>query len=186
MPFRRRSFRSFRRPSRHYQWVRVNANDTAMITSPGHYTEDLLLSFRSELGLGVQLPEITIWRIRIKISVAIKWIAAPVNFESAGVIVGIFVEDMANTLVGVETHPYAQSYMMYQTVYYQEAVMQGERQIAANNIDFLSKEFDIKARRKLRNLDDTLLLQVGTTGAAVSLLDGLAWNASILTTVGRR
>jgi len=172
--------------SRHYTWVRQSANDTAVPASPAGYQEDLLLPLRSELALGVNLPEITIWRIHLKISITIRFIAAVVNAEAAGVILGIFVGDNANTFVAVNTRPFSEHWLMYKTLYYNEAVMQGEAPAANNANGVIVHEFDIKARRKLQGVDDTLLMQVFPTGAAIASLQGLAWSQSTLITIGRR
>lgn len=187
MPYRRRFGRGIRRVRRNWQWARTTSNDTAIITLPGHYQEDLLASFKSEYGFSINLPDITIWRVRLRISVAIKWAAAPVNFETGGFIIGVFVDDPNFTIQGVETHPYMEKFMMYGATYYSEAIMQGGREPAAGVIDYFTKEYDIKARRRLGNIEDSLILQVGGTGAgAVVSLNGLSWTSSVLLSLGRR
>lgn len=181
---RRTTFR--RRVRRNWQWARMTSNDTAVIASPGHYTEDLLSTFKSEYGFSVNFPDITIWRVRLRISVNIRFVAAPVNFESIGFIMGMFVDDPAFTLLGVETKPYMEKYMYYGATFYEEFVEQGAPQVTASGSQFMNKEYDIKARRRLGNIEDTLLMQVGTTGAGTASLGGLAWTSSTLLSLGRR
>lgn len=186
MPLRRSYTRGRRRPRRNWQWARVTSNDVTQITAPGHYNEDLLSSFKAVYGFSANFPDITIWRVRIKISVGINFVAAPVNFETAGVVCGFFVEDMAFTLQGVETQPYMERFMWYETVYYQEMVAQGAPQLSANANQWIVKSFDLKSRRRLSNVNDTLVMQVGTTGQPVNKMIGLSWNGSILLSLGRR
>lgn len=166
--------------------MRNTSSDSSVVNSPGHYTEDLLVSFKNEYGFTINFPDITIWRVILRISLSIKWIAAPVNFEQAGFILGLFVDDPNFTLQGVESHPYAEKYMYYGATYYTEAIMAGERTIAANNTDVITKNFDIKARRRLGNIEDSLLMQVGTTGSPVASFQGLSWTQSVLISLGRR
>lgn len=182
--FIRRGFR--RRVRRNWQWARMTSADTAVITTPGHYSEDLLSTFKSEFGFSVNFPDITIWRIRLRISVGVHWIASPVNFEQAGYILGVFVDDPNFTIQGVETHPYMEKFMFYGATYYTEAIMAGEALPVGGATNFLTKEYDIKARRRLGNIEDSLIMQVGTTGSAVADLHGLSWSSSVLLSLGRR
>jgi len=186
MAFRSFRRRSFRRTARKYQWVRVGANDTATPAAPTPYQEDLLASYKTNLGIIVNLPEITIWRIHLKISVTIRFIASITNTEAAGVNVAVFVEDPTNVIVNSFTKPYSEQFMWWQTTYVNEAVMMGEAAPANSGNFVIVKEYDIKARRRLRNIDDSLLLQVSPVGSAVASMQGLAWNASTLITVGHR
>lgn len=175
-----------RRVRRNWQWARATSNDTSIITLPGHYQEDLLASFKSEYGFSVNFPDITIWRIHLKISVSIKWAAAITNPEAAGVILGVFVDDPSFTIQGVETHPYMEKFMYYGATYYSEMLAMGEREPANNQVDQIVITRDIKARRRLGNVEDSLILQVGGTGATLVSLQGLSWSSSVLLSLGRR
>lgn len=181
---RRTGFR--RRPKRNYQWARFTSADTAIKVAPAFYTEDLLTTLKSEYGFSVNFPDITIWRIHLRISVAIKWTNPVVNLEQNGVVVGVFVDDPAFTLQGVNTHPYMEKFMMYKMCYYSEAMMLGDRIPANGATDFFMKDFDIKTRRRLGNIEDSLILQVGPSGSGVAELDGLSYSGSVLLSLGRR
>lgn len=110
------------------------------------------------------------------------------NTEAAGVIVGLFVDDpVSQTLSGVNAHPYMERYMYYRAHYYNEAVMSGERAAAANNVDYLVlPEIQTKTRRRLANIEDTLILQVGPTGSAIASLNGLSWSSNVLLSLGKK
>jgi len=182
----RRTFRRTR-SRRNWQWVRSTTNDVTVVTPPNFYSEDLLQSLRTEFGISAQFPDITIWRIRIKISAKITWIAAPAAQYSAGMTIALFVDDPSFTLQSALLKPYSEKYMYYGTKYYSEAVMLGERGIAANNTDYLNSDWlDIKARRRLGNVDDSLVLQVIPTGSDVSSFQGISFTQSTLVSLGRR
>lgn len=122
----------------------------------------------------------------MKISVSIKWAASIPNPETSGVIVGVFVDDASFTLQSVGLKPYSEKYMLYDAFYYAEAQMQGARIPVATNTDSYTKVYDIKSRRRLGNIEDTLVLQVAPTGSAVATLQGLSWSTSTLLSLGRR
>lgn len=157
-------------------------------TSPNFYQEDLLSSFKSAYGFSINFPDITIWKVIIKISVAIKWAASVPNTEAAGVIVSLFVDDpVSQTLASAGTHPYMERYMYWRAHYYNEAVMMGERAAAANNVDYLVlPEIVTKTRRRFSNIEDTLLLQVAPFGSAIASLNGLSWSSDVLLSLGKK
>ncbi len=182
---RRTGFR--RRVRRNFQWARLTSNDVTVVVPPAFYQEDLLSSFKAAYGFSINFPDISIWRVRLRISVAIKWTAGVVNPETAGVIVGVFVDaPTVQTLASVGLQPYAEKYMYYHAHYYSEAIMGGGRVPAANIVDFYTFPIDIKVKRRFANIDDTLVLQVAPTGAAVASLNGLSWTSSVLMSLGRR
>ncbi len=183
----RRFVRSVRRQRKNWQWVRGTFNDVTVVTPPAFYTEDLLQSLRTEYGISAQFPDIVIWRIHIKISAKITWVAAPAAQMSAGFIIALFVDDPAFTLQSAGLKPYSEKFMFYGATYYSEAIMAGERGIAANNTDYLNSGWlDIKARRRLGNIDDSLILQVVPTGTDVSSFQGISVTHSTLVSLGKR
>lgn len=123
----------------------------------------------------------------MKVSVSIKWIATAINNpEAAGVILGVFVDDPNFTIQGVETHPYMEKFMFYGATYYSEMLAMGEREPTSGNVDQIVIVKDIKARRRLGNVEDSLIMQVGGTGASLVSLNGLSWSSSVLLSLGRR
>jgi len=187
MPAVRRYRRFTRRPRKNWQWVRGTFNDVTVVTPPAFYTEDLLQSLRTEYGISAQFPDIVIWRIHIKISAKITWVASPAAQFAAGMIIAMFVDDANFTLQSAGLKPYSEKYMYYGETYYSEAVMLGERGIAANNTDYLNTGWlDVKSKRRLGNIDDTLILQVVPTGTDVSSFQGISVTHSTLVSLGRR
>lgn len=183
--FRRTTFR--RRVRKNWQWVRGTFNDVTVVAPPGFYQEDLLQSLRTEFGISAQFPDIVIWRIHIKISAKITWVAAPAAQYAAGMLIALCCDDSAFTLKSSLTSPYSEKWMFYGQTFYSEAVQAGERGIAANNTDYLNSGWlDIKTRRRLANIDDTLLLQVVPSGSDVSSFQGISVTHSTLISLGRR
>lgn len=121
----------------------------------------------------------------MRVSVTIRFAASITNSEAYGAIVAVYCDNMGFTLENVATHPFAERYMLYHTMYYNEAVMQGELPAAANANGYMVREFDIKARRRLQNIEDTLILDIAGTGGLASL-QGVSWSASTLMSLGRR
>lgn len=184
----RRRFRPYmRRPRKNWQWVRGTFNDVTVVTPPNFYSEDLLQSLRTEYGISAQFPDIVIWRIRIKISAKFTWVAAPAAQMAAGFIVALFVDDPSFTLQSAGLKPYSEKYMYYGETYYSEALMQGSRYPAGNNVDFLNSGWlDVKARRRLGNIDDSLILQVCPTGSDIANFQGISVTHSTLVSLGKR
>ena len=174
-----------RRARHNLQWARFTSNDTGTVTPPAAYVEDLLLTWKTEYGFSVNLPDIVIWRVRFRISISIKFPASIVNPEAYGAVVGLYTDTLGLTQLSVSAHPYFEKFMWYQTVYYSEAVMAGEAQPVANATGMIVKEFDVKARRRLGNVEDTLILNVGPTGGLASA-QGLAFSGSVLMNLGRK
>jgi hypothetical protein len=157
----------------------MNSNDVAVVVPPAFYQEDLLTTFKAEFGFTVNFPDIVIWRIRLKLTLHLKYPAAITNEETYGALVGFFVDDAAFGLKSVGTFPYAEKYMWYETIYNMEAVMSGAPVPVANGFGSLVHNFDIKTRRKLGNIEDTLIMQVAPVGGLASI-NGISWNASVL------
>lgn len=182
---RTRTFVRRTRPKINWQWARETSNDVVIITPPSYYLEDLLASFKSAYGFNINFPDIVIWRIHLRISVTVRFPASIVNPEAYGVLVTVYPEDMNFIQENAVTHPYMERFMYYKTLYYSEAVLGGEAQPVANSNGTLFHEFDIKAHRRLANLEDTLILQVAPTGGLASL-QGLSWSSSVLLKMGKR
>lgn len=183
MAFRRR-FRTFRRRRHNWQWARFTSNDTTVVPGGQTYTEDLLATFKNEFGFSVNFPDIVIWRIKLKISVHVTFPATIANPEAYGALVGVFVDDPGFTLKVVSTAPYMEKFMWYENMYYSEMVAGGAAVPVANGSGFIVRQFDIKAHRRMGNVEDSLLLQVAPVGLLTNL-NGLSYNGSVLLKMGR-
>lgn len=177
--------RGARRPRRNWQWARFTSNDTGVVAPPNAYIEDLLTTWKAEYGFSVNLPDITIWRVRFRVSIRITYPAAIVNPESYGVVLGLYTDNIALTQLSVATKPYFEKYMWYETIYVGSAVMNGAPFPVANGTLLLHRDFDVRARRRLANVEDTLILNVAATGGLLDA-NGLSFSGSVLMSLGRR
>ena len=166
---RRRSFPAARfSPARrkpHWMWIRSQANSVSPIIAPAFNTADLLLNYRTLAGIDLNLPEFTIWRFRIKVSIKFNVTAATLESNS-GVTVAAFVDNMAATFTNPVAAVFDERYLIWDTIFAFSALQQG-----ANGGDVLNatnlamyKEYDVKSHRKLGNIGETLLFQIAPLG----------------------
>lgn len=176
MPFRRRFARRSMRSRPHYAWARQAVNNVSPVQGPSINHEDLLSTYRSQSGgIIINLPEITVWRIHLKISIAIKYTSAA--FSSAdSVFVGLAVlphqQDVAGE-ISYFTNQFSYQYLVWDELYV-SAGLENVQNVAVSttNDQVLYKEYDIKARRRFRNLDDDLVLQIiSTHNTSFNLVD---------------
>lgn len=177
---RRRSFGMRRRRS-NYVWVRGTENDAVPVNPPGMIAHDMLDKYRTTAGITLNIPEFTIWRIRISISC--KFTLNPDTFtENSGILHALFVEQADLTKVPFPvTEPYNEKYLMYDMYYAAEQIIQGATPVAAPAAanQFASyRVYDIKSHRRLGNLNDTLWVVTQPTGNVSGMTT--SWTYSIL------
>ncbi len=166
MPYtarRRYPFAIQRKRRRKTMWVRDQMN---LINPVSPVAFDLFSTWRTFMGFSVNLPDITIWRLRIRISITGKISVANSVKASNGVSIGCWVDSKNQSLTTVTSAPNEQHYLIYDQIPCAEAFMQSTNNfnsLAANEI-YLFKDYDIKAHRKMPNVDDTLWFQVVQTG----------------------
>lgn len=159
---RYRSYRVRSHKRRHkYQWIRSTENNASPSASLN--TIDLLTNWRSQLGISINLPDITIWRVRIKISIIIGGLATVSSND--GVLATMFVDGIHETVLSQILRPYDQKDMIYDMMYATETLKFSTDSGTPTNV-MLWRENDIKARRRLRAIDDTLFLQLAASGNA--------------------
>ena len=176
MPYRRMATRTFvPRKKARYLWVRETVN---MIGAAPLNNFDLLSNFRQAQGITLNLPDIVIWRIILKISIRLDvGLSVPAN---TGAMVALFVDDTElNLAQNPVTAPYSQQYLMWDTLYSAQQILNSGSAVAAGpTLPVLYNQYDIKSHRKLRNIDQTLHMQVAAQGSAV--LHEISHTASIL------
>lgn len=186
MPRRGGFRRGFRRRRRKWQWVRQTGNNTTVVVPPADEFIDLLADWKAQFGFTVNLPEITIWRVRFKISIRVTLPATLTSPENMGVCISMFTND--NTLTAAypnpASSPYSQQFMLYDTLYISEQAVQGGHIFVGNDVATLYREYDVKARRRINNIQHTLLVGVSPVGSLVQS-NGIAWQSSILLAIGR-
>ena len=185
-PRSRRGFRRGFRRRRKWQWVRQVGNNTTVITPPNDNTIDLLSDFKSQFGFTVNLPEITIWRVRLKVAIRVTFPATLSSQEADGVIVALFVNDndIASSYPNPISAPYSQQFMLYDQLYSAEQAVMGGIVPVASGTGFMYREYDVKARRRLMNIKHTLLLKVAPSGGLANV-QGVAFQQVTLLSIGR-
>lgn len=173
--FRTRSILPRRRHK--WQWIRQSANNASPNASLNSI--DLLQIFRSHAGITINLPEMTLWRIRLKIAITITVTTAATSND--GVLVTSFVDSMNQAVVNQLTDPMDQHDLVYDFLAAYETLMQTNNNAVTKVI--LYKEFDLKSHRRFNNIDDTLWLQLASSGTAV--ITDYSYSTAILTKIGR-
>jgi len=162
------------------QWARFTINDVAPALAGSTY--DLLASWRTAAGITLNLPGITIGRIRFKVSITITVPAATAANDGCLMALGLQDQTLA-TLAGSPnanppvTQPYDIDYMLWDQLYRTEAVSAGEASAIAN---VLYKEYDIRSMRKIHNLGQTLGLSFQPTGGVTAYTVSMTGNVLLL------
>ena len=169
MPYRRMSrFRTpVRRTRRKYQWVRESISSGSPNGLKNSF--DLMGTFKQRMGITLNLPDIVIWRILLKVSVRFD-LQPQVFTASDGVLVSVFTDSLPlDPAFNAETEPYAEQYLMWDTLYVSETLIQGNPVSSTSTSNVLYRSYDIKSHRKLANIDDTPILQLVSTGNLLQL-----------------
>lgn len=180
MPYRR-----FRRSSilprrRHkWQWIRQTFNNAAPSASINSI--DLLSNFKTHAGISINLPEMTIWRLRIKISIDVG-ITGGTTTSNDGVLVTAFVDSSNQVVVSQLLDPMDQHDQLYDMLYTFKTISSSDNALVTNFVA-LYGEYDIKVHRKFNSLDDTQWLQLAASGNAT--IQNYSISMLMLTKVGR-
>lgn len=156
-----RRFRSFRRRGRRTKWLWIRQTVNNAVPSATLNTIDLMFNYRSHLGIQINLPDITIWRIRLKISIIITGAATVASND--GVLVTVFKDGLNQTVLSQLLNAYDEQDLIYEMLYVTETAKSSTDSTAAGTY-VLFKELDIKTHRALRSVDDTLFLQLASSG----------------------
>ena len=155
-----------------WQWVRQSYQPTVNATL---MNVDALSGYRTAAGITINLPEITIWRVRLRISIKVTIAAALAAND--GVMVSVFTEGQSVTPLNQVSNPLDQRDMLSSMLYLSEPCMTGAATGAAGTF-YLYKEYDIKAHRRLQSAQDTLFVQLASSGQ-VQIAD-VSFSQSIL------
>lgn len=156
MPYRRFRRSSFgRRRRRRYQWARFQATNINPSQGPTVNADDLLSPWRTAAGVTLNLPEFTIWRIHIKVSIFFSWSPATVTSNS-GASFALLVDSLSQAPLSALANPYEESFMMWDYLYGTEQLFQGAGAAGTLGDNVLYRMYDVRSRRRLRNAGDTL------------------------------
>lgn len=165
--FTRRRFGT-RLARRRTEWARFTKNDVAPNATLNGY--ELLDSFRTAFGISINLPDITIGRLHIRISIGVHVTAALGPNDGVLVAVATFDKDDISGGTGVVSSPvaapYDLDYMWWEELYISQQVMAGGVRPTAAFDTVLYRDLDIRSKRKLRGMGETLGVQLVASGNA--------------------
>jgi len=136
-----------------------------------------LLSWKNSAGITLNIPEFTILRVHIKISINFSWSPAVITANSLAQF-ALMVDSQDQGPLNCITHPYEESFMMWDAIYGTEQLFQGGGDVGTLGDSVLYRTYDIRSKRRLRNAGDTLWAQLIDQGNLS--LTGYAYTASIL------
>jgi len=130
----------------------------------------LLKNWRVANGYLLQLPDLTIWRIHIQVTIRFRF--SNVALQAAqGAHVAIFTDDPVEesqvTTFNAFLNPLAKRYLMWDQIYTASTeVGGGIANVTVNTTDdkFLYKAYDIKSHRRLQNQEESLLMDITEIG----------------------
>ncbi len=161
--FRRRFGVPLRRKPR-WLWVRESISTGSPSATVNNF--DLLTNYKSDMGITLNLPDLRIWRIILKIS--IRFTLSPnVITASDGFLLAMFVDDSQVFPANVLLSPYGEMYQTWDQIYTASIFQQGESLVTTTNNWSLYREYDIRTHRVLKDLKDTQIMQIVSTGNAV-------------------
>lgn len=153
---------------RRTEWARFTKNDVAPNATLNGY--ELLDSFRNAFGININLPDITIGRLHIRISIGVH-ISAALG-PNDGVLIAVATCDRDDISGGTGTvsspvaEPYDLDYMWWEQLYVSELVQNGGVRPTAATDTVLYRNLDIRSKRKLRGMGETLTVQLVASGNA--------------------
>lgn len=153
----RRSFRTrirSRRSRPRTFWVRQAMNSAA----PAVQSDlDLLGGYLTTAGLTASPQEMVIERIHIVLCVTVTVTTSGAN---NGISICSWVDSRNQARLAAQVNPYDQQFLIFDQAYIGEALQHGG--VTPFNI---VKRYDVKARRKVPSITDTLWLQLSQIGA---------------------
>src|SRR5262249_21774092 len=127
------------------------------------------------LGMSINLPGFTIWRLHFKFSCRITIVTPQAN---NGVLLTAFVDSTTQTITNQGTFPMDERLLLHEQLYVNETIVQNGQGAGAAAVVPLYGSFDVRSHRKIENLQNSLILQNAVTGAA-TILD-YSWTMSAL------
>ena len=138
------------------QWVTQYFGTTGPFTNPMYL--DLLNDWRVQQGILINPPDTVLWRSHIKVSVSYS---AAMLTGGTGIHVSMFNEDIAPApILNPTSQGYDERWLIYDTLYLSQEIMEGG--VVTTAVAF--HEYDVKARRKLQNQNETFYLALTGVG----------------------
>lgn len=120
--------------------------------------QDMLANYKNQFAIGANLPGMTIMRLHLRLQVEFTQSSQVVN---NGCSVACWVDSTNQAILNAFARPFDQQWLIFDQLYVGEALQQG-----AVTPFYVNRVYDVKARRKIQNVMDTLWFQVSTQGTA--------------------
>ena len=161
-----------------YVWIRGVNNNVQAVTQPAFQLYDLMSEYRTLAGVTLNIPEFTLWRLRIRVSISFG--LSPLTFTAnSGAHIAMFVDDLDfPTSVNPVAHPFNEQFLMWDEYFVSEQVVNSPvaNPPTAANLFAGYRQYDIKSHRRLRNLNDTVLLTISPTGNVEQLTSSIVFS----------
>jgi len=128
---------------------------------------DLMSDWRTKFNISVNLPEMTIWRFKLKLSITGHITVAGSPNAADGVIVGSYVATISEaTAVSAASDFYGEHFLIFDHMYSNKSLSQSADNVAitTTTAQTLYQEYDIKAHRRFEKLDDSFILELANAG----------------------
>ena len=133
----------------------MDVNDVA---PPATVNLDLLAQFRTTMGQLANLPGFTVERIHLRLNIQMTESSVAAN---NGTFIAIWVDSINQVQLAASARPYDQQWLVFDQAYIGEAKMNG-----GTTPFYVNRLFDVRARRRIMNISDTLWLQLAAIGTA--------------------
>jgi hypothetical protein len=175
MAFRRRtSFRRVARRKPRTQWVRFFQQVSAP-TTPFRF--DALSDYRTQMGILMNPPDTVVWRTFLTISAIFT---SSSTIAGDGIHISMYNEDITPPpIIAAVAQPYAERYLIWKSLYLTQQIQESSTQ--ANQVIF--HEFDVKAKRKLQNQNETFYFEADGIGN-LTAITSLSFSYSMLLRFG--
>ena len=117
---------------------------------------DLLNNYLVVAGLLASANELVMYRLHLRIAVAFTVATAGAN---NGVSVACWVDSRNQARLAAQANPYDQQYLIFDELFVGEALQNGG--VTPFNV---VRSFDVRAKRKVANITDTVWLQLSQIG----------------------
>jgi len=184
MPYVRMARGSYGRPAaavmavppgrRKRVWARFIDSNAAL--SELEYTFDMLSDFRTSAGINLNLPGVTIGRVRIRIQVRFDF-SVVAGDSASGVTVGIYTQSQQSTAGRLSSASDLTDDYLYWA--WHPLALEGPTLVSSVTTDCLvAFDIDSKAMRKMDEIGTGLFLNVQSTAATE--IDGICVAGSVL------
>lgn len=136
-------------------WIREVFNQAAP-ANPDN--QDMLANYKAQFAITANLPGMTIMRLHLRLNVEMTQSGQGAN---NGAFIGCWVDSTNQAILAASARPFDQQFLIFDELYIGEALQQG-----GVTPFYVTRVYDIKSRRKIQNVQDTLWFQVQPNGLA--------------------